>query len=642
MKNFKKIVRENCKILQESNKTLEDMYNIMFRFPNHVMAEKSSLTGEDEYTCEEIQRSVDKIAAEIQSKLKTTNKYIGLCGENSVEWIILFWAILKSGNHPYLMNLRQPDSFTAHVLGTLEADTVICIHIKKDFECTCLQYEELEFLGEELTLPEEVPFGNKLAITTSGTSLKEKICVYTGENFANQVLNAKEIMEKQPAIINQYKGKVKQLMFLPLYHIFGLAAVYFWFGFAGGTMVFISDYTPRVILSTIKQHEVTHIFAVPLLWHAIEKNILREIASRDEKTQDKFKKAIQLSTKMQSVCPKLGQKVARILLKEVRANLFGDSVQFCISGGSYIQSSTLELMNALGYPLNNGYGMSEIGIVAVELGKNIKDRLKASIGKPFKTIEFKVEENGALLVKSGCSCDHMIVDGESVPMNDWFETGDIVSKAEDGRYYIKGRLSDVILGADGENLNPDFAEKAFVLSFAKNFCVTGNEQKDRLILIVQIAKGLVGLQKKRLLQEIEECNRSLPISYQIKEVFFTYDPIQTEKAIKVSRAYVAKQIAAGEIKLFKDLEYNAEANESDDSEIKAAIRQIFADVIMISAEDIHDDDHFMFDLGGTSLDYFSALSEINEKFNMSIMFEDDQFTYCVNDFERLIREHLEK
>ena len=69
-----------------------------------LMAEKSSLTGEDEFTCEEIQSSVDKIAAAIHAKVKTTNKYIGLCGENSVEWIILFWAILKSGNHPYLMN----------------------------------------------------------------------------------------------------------------------------------------------------------------------------------------------------------------------------------------------------------------------------------------------------------------------------------------------------------------------------------------------------------------------------------------------------------------------------------------------------------------------------------------------------------
>lgn len=642
MKNYNKIVRENCKRLQQSNKTLEDMYNIMFRIPNHVMAEKSSLTGEEEYTCEEIQSSVDKIAAAIYAKVKSTNKYIGLCGENSVEWIILFWAILKSGNYPYLVNLRQPDAAISHVLKTLDAEYVICINTKKDYGCKSFQYEDLEILGEEVVLPEAIPFGNELAITTSGTSLKEKICVYKGKDFANQVLNTKEIVATQPEIIGQYKGQIKQLMFLPLYHIFGLAAVYFWFGFLGGTMVFISDYTPRVLLSTIRQHEVTHIFAVPLLWHAIEKNILREIASRDEKTQEKFHKALALSIKLQSISPKLGRKVAQILLKEVRTNLFGDSVKFCISGGSYIQGSTLELINALGYPLNNGYGMSEIGIVSVELSKNIKNRLKASIGKSFKSAEFKLDENGTLYVKSDCSCDHMIVDGEVVPMNDWFETGDVVSKEQDGRYYIKGRLSDVVLGADGENLNPDFAEKAFSLSFAKNFCVTGNETKDRLILIVQIARGLVGLQKKKLLQEIEECNRSLPTSYQVKDIFFTYDPIQAEQAIKVSRAYVAKQIEAGEITLFKDLDFNTASSESDDSEIKAAIRQIFADVIMIPVTDIHDDDHFMFDLGGTSLDYFSALSEINEKFNMSIMFEEDQFTYCVNDFERLVREHLEK
>ena len=80
MKNYNKIVRENCKRLQESNKTLEDMYRIIFRFPDHIMAEKSSLTGEDEFTCEEIQSSVDKIAAAIHAKVKTTNKYIGFLG----------------------------------------------------------------------------------------------------------------------------------------------------------------------------------------------------------------------------------------------------------------------------------------------------------------------------------------------------------------------------------------------------------------------------------------------------------------------------------------------------------------------------------------------------------------------------------
>jgi long-subunit acyl-CoA synthetase (AMP-forming) len=74
-------------------------------------------------------------------------------------------------------------------------------------------------------------------------------------------------------------------------------------------------------------------------------------------------------------------------------------VQFCISGGSYIKASSLRLMNALGYPLHNGYGMSEIGITSVELGRKMQDRLKASIGYPFKSVEYKVDADGNIIYK---------------------------------------------------------------------------------------------------------------------------------------------------------------------------------------------------------------------------------------------------
>lgn len=642
MENINKIIKNNCNKLRESEKTLEDIYHIMFSFKENVMAEQSTLTGIKEYTYAQVQEQAEKIAAAIYQELKVTKKYIGLCADNGVEWIVLFWAILKSGNHPYLINLRQPESFTTHILEILDAECVICVDKSCNYGRRCLQYEDLEQKAETLDSLAGVVFGNELAITTSATTLKEKICIYTGENFANQVLNTEEIVRKSSLIKKHYKGRIKQLAFLPLYHIFGLTAMYFWFCFFGRTLVFMSDYTPDVILSTIRRHEVTHIFAVPLLWHTIEKSVLREIASRDEKTQKKFEKGLELSLKLQAMFPGIGKKIAQKLLAEVRNSLFGESVLFCISGGSYIKNSSLRLMNALGYPLHNGYGMSEIGITSVELGKRIKDRLKASIGMPFSSVEYKVGAEGTLLVKGDSLCDRMVVDGEIIPMDEWFSTGDVMTVDEDGRYYISGRLSDVVLGEDGENLNPDFAEQAFSLSCAKNYCVMGNEEKNKLILIVQIADDLVELQKEKLLREIDECNCSLAPSYQVKEVFFTYDAIQSETAIKVSRAFVSNRIASGNIALFKDIHDKKKKGVSEDTEIKAIIRGIFANILMIDEASIEDDEHFMLDLGGTSLDYFAAVGKINERFGMKLLFEDEGFGYCVADFERMVKEHLEK
>ena len=286
--------------------------------------------------------------------------------------------------------------------------------------------------------------------------------------------------------------------------------------------------------------------------------------------------------------------------------------------------------------------MSEIGITSVELGRNIKDRLKASIGIPLKSVQYKIDDEGALYVKGESLCDRMIVDGKVVPMDEWFDTGDVMYKEDDDRYYISGRMSDVVLGDDGENLNPDFAEQEFVLSCAKNHCVTGNEDKNKLILIVQIAPDLVSLQKEKLLREIAECDALLPVAYQVKEVFFTYDAIQSETAIKVSRAYIANGIKQGKIKLFKDINEKKKTDSSDETEIKAVIREIFARVLMIEKDSIEDEDHFMNDLGGTSLDYFAVVGEVNGRFGMKMSFEDDDFTYCVSDFERIVKEYLEK
>ena len=136
--------------------------------------------------------------------------------------------------------------------------------------------------------------------------------------------------------------------------------------------------------------------------------------------QKKFNKGINLSIKLQSIFKNSGDKKAKRLMHEVTDNLFGKSVLFCISGGSYIKDETLKTINALGYPLYNGYGMSEIGITSVELG-NIKDRLKNSIGHPFESIQYEIKDNE--LYVYGSSISHkMKIDGEYVYNKDFFKT----------------------------------------------------------------------------------------------------------------------------------------------------------------------------------------------------------------------------
>lgn len=636
MANLKKLVLKNCTKLENSNRTIEDIYNIIFSHSDNIMAEYNRGNGPEQWSYAQAQRKIEKLSSAIHRLTGYTDKYIGLYAENCVEWLILFWAILRSGNKPYLINLRQPVEFSKGIIDTLDVKLVLYREQIVPFGIEAVSYSELDKIdaGEP---KESIVFGNEFAISTNGTTLKEKICIYSGRELCEQILNVRQIADVNLGLIECYRGKIKALAFLPLYHIFGFEAMYLWYAFWGSTFVFLNNLAPETILHTIKRYEVTHIFAVPLLWNSLDKTLRRTISAQDEKTQKKFAAATKLSMKLQSVLPRFGTAVAKLLLKDVRYRLLGDSVRFCISGGSAIKESTLELVNSLGYPLYNGYGMSEIGITSVELSRNVKDRIKGSIGAPFSSVEYRIGEDSKLFVRGKSLCKSIIINGEESDRGDWFDTGDIMRTDKRGCYYISGRISDIVFGDDGENLNPDFSEDAFVLPEALNLSVLGNEDNSRLMLVVQLPSDMTYEERQKMFTSIIACNDKLSHTYQVREFKYTYEPIMDELSIKVSRAYLKKAIAEGRV-ILRDFSEKDNTKAQVNSDVRNILRELFAKVLNKDIGEITDTGHFMNDLGGSSLDYFTLVSEIDRRFGITLGFDNEHFGYSIIDFEKIIKE----
>jgi long-subunit acyl-CoA synthetase (AMP-forming) len=87
------------------------------------------------------------------------------------------------------------------------------------------------------------------------------------------------VLQKNKAIrINNKDGidSIKILAFLPFHHIFGFMVIVIWFGFFGRTMVFLDNLSPEAIQYACKKHQVTHFFAVPLVWENVVSSILNE------------------------------------------------------------------------------------------------------------------------------------------------------------------------------------------------------------------------------------------------------------------------------------------------------------------------------------------------------------------------------
>ena len=639
-RQLKKYLDTNTALLKGGKRDFADIYRIMFREDSLVLAETNDGFRIRKYTYGEVRGMIDRTSAAIYEKIGATHSFVALEIDNSIEWIVAFWALLRSGNKPLLINLRHPKSLSDGIIKKLGVQYVL------GMGNSSLDAQFIDFA----TLKSDTGFGgefeNEIAISTSATSLNETICFYTGAQISEQILCTEDILKKSPRIAQHYKGSLKILAFLPFYHIFGLVAVYFWFTFFGRTLVFLKDLAPDTILKTCRKHEVTHIFAVPMLWHTVEKQLLKTLKQRGESAQKKFYRGIKFSRMIQTLFPVFGPKLSQNLMREVTDQLFGTSVKFCISGGSYIKDSALTLINDIGYPLHNGYGMSEIGITSVELGKTIKARKSGSIGMPFASVDYKISDRGTLLVKADSSAIRLMTGDKSRDKDEWLDTGDIMEKRENG-YYILGRESDTVIGENGENINPDITEQLFDIPDAVSYSVIGlnKGEYERPSLIVQISQYLPKSRVSAIINSIYDTNSTIPQAVAVKDFYFTFDPIMNQNAVKVSRKWLARAIENGDVKLIPFGEIKSSTSDNDDgfdskSPLAIKVRQIVAAGLSIGADTIDDNAHMIFDLGADSLKYFSILSALAKEFSVTDYSDKDNYRYTVKEFCEYLERHI--
>ena len=94
---------------------------------------------------------------------------------------------------------------------------------------------------------------------------------------------------------------------------------------------------------------------------------------------------------------------------------------------------------------------------------------------------------------------------------------------------------------------------------------------------------------------------------------------------------------------FKYLEYNLSdftSNEKVTSEnLKEIIKQlkeIFGDILGIDASTIKDNDHFIFDLGGNSLNYYTLVSAVEQTFQIKYNLDGESICSTPYDFAKYI------
>ena len=156
-------------------------------------------------------------------------------------------------------------------------------------------------------------------------------------------------------------------------------------------------------------------------------------------------------------------KLIKKIFKDVHAAT-GGRIALFIVGGAAINPKVVEDFQALGFPMIQGYGMSENApIIAVNRDKYSKP---ASVGPAMPGTEIRI------INQNDDGIGEIIVRGPSVMLgyyenpeateeairDGWLYTGDYGYFDEDGFLYIAGRKKNVIVTKNGKNIFPEEIE----------------------------------------------------------------------------------------------------------------------------------------------------------------------------------------
>ncbi len=144
----------------------------------------------------------------------------------------------------------------------------------------------------------------------------------------------------------------------------------------------------------------------------------------------------------------------------VLARIGLDKCRIATSGAAPIDPAILEFFQALGLPLTEGWGMSELSNAAT-LAAPARAR-NGAVGKAFPGIELRIAPDGEVLVRGPLLMRGYYKDpersAEALDADGWMHTGDIGELDADGFLKITDRKKELIITSGGKNISPALVE----------------------------------------------------------------------------------------------------------------------------------------------------------------------------------------
>ncbi len=439
-----------------SELTLADLFSksiIDFRDrPAYSFAGKNSITYSE--VGDKVERLVDIFN---KAGLKKGDR-ISILGSNMPEWPVSYFAITTSSRIavPIL-----PDFTAFEIVNILEHSACRALIVSKRLQYKIPEHlfneldliismDELEILkfspGTEYVIT-PVPDPSDLAsiIYTSGTTGTSKGVMLSHSNIVSQ-----EFMT------NKLFGIVKEdilLSILPLSHTYECSIGMIQPFTHGAQVVYLDGApTPSLLLPALNAVKPTIMLSVPLIVEKIYKNKIRPMFTKN------------LAMQVLYSFPLIRRLFHKISGKKLY-NTFGGRLRFFGIGGSKLDGMVERFLADAGFPYAIGYGLTETSPL---LAGAIPGKTRwQSTGPVLEGVEIRIDNPnsrriGEIVVKGPNVMAGYYKDPESTARSftkdGWFRTKDLGLIDKRGYLYVKGRVDNMIVNSNGENIYPEEIE----------------------------------------------------------------------------------------------------------------------------------------------------------------------------------------
>lgn len=188
-----------------------------------------------------------------------------------------------------------------------------------------------------------------------------------------------------------------------------------------------------------------------------------------------------------------------LVLKPLRDKLGLTRIKVAVCGGATMAPDVFRLFHAIGVPLRNIYGATEIGLLSIHQGESYDletvGRWLTPHPEAGPALEWKLSEAGELMIRGGSFFQgyHGKPDKSAERLSDdWYLTGDAVSTSKSGELVFLERISDLKKIRSGESFPPQYIETRLRFSpFIKDILTLGDETRDFIAALINIDMEVV-------------------------------------------------------------------------------------------------------------------------------------------------------